>query len=506
MAKFYLTTSIAYVNSVPHVGFALECIQADALARYNKLKGNEVFFLTGTDEHGVKIFDTAKGLNRDPKEYVDEISSRYLDLKSLLNLTNDDFIRTSSDRHKVGAKALWTKLIESGDIYKNFYEGLYCVGCEAFILEKDLDAEGNCPIHKKAPKPIKEENYFFRLSKYSDKIKELIEKDQLLILPKNRKKEMINLIGDGLNDVSFSRPKTSLTWGVDVPDDPDHVMYVWCDALTNYISALGYGTEKTDLFEKYWPCDAHMLGKDILRFHATIWIGMLLSAGVELPKSILVHGYVTSEGQKMSKSLGNVVDPFSYVEKYGADALRYYLLREIPTADDGDFTHSSFVEIFNSELANNLGNLLNRVLMMSERYMNAEVKEITDAGEIYAFLEEKVKKYDELFMGFDYRGAAELVLEILNFANKYIDDKKPWSMAKTGDMKDVQKVLYELIEIVKFAAVLLVPFIPQSAYSILNQLSVEEKNVSFDLLKWGTVKSGTKLKREEKVLFPRLEE
>ena len=317
MAKFYLTTAISYVNAPPHIGHALEFIQADALARYHRMTGDDTFYLTGTDEHGVKIFDTAAERGITAQELVDENAEKFKALEGILDLSYDDFIRTSSAMHKSACQKIWMKMFEAGDIYKDTYKGKYCVGCEGYKADKDLDENGNCPNHNKPPEILEEENYFFRLSKYSDKIKAAIESGELKVLPETRKNEMLNIIGDeGLHDVSFSRPKKLLPWGVDVPNDPDQVMYVWCDALSNYITAIGY-EEETEQFKKYWPCDAHIIGKDILRFHAGIWIGMLMSAELPIPKGVYVHGFITSDGRKMGKSLGNVVDPLEYVDKYG---------------------------------------------------------------------------------------------------------------------------------------------------------------------------------------------
>jgi len=296
MKKFYLTTAIAYVNAGPHLGHALEFVQADALARYHVLNGDDTYFLTGTDEHGMKIYEKAQEEGKEVSKFVDDNAALFVDLTKSLNLSNDDFIRTSSDLHKAGAAKLWMKMFDRGDIYKGVYSGNYCVGCESFIPDKDLDEEGNCPIHKRKPVKLEEENYFFKLSKYSDQVKQAILDDRLLIVPESRKKEMLNIIGEeGLRDVSFSRPKESLPWGVPVPNDESQVMYVWCDALSNYITALGYA-EDGELVSDYWPCDVHLIGKDILRFHAGVWIGMLLSAELELPKAIFVHGFVTKFG------------------------------------------------------------------------------------------------------------------------------------------------------------------------------------------------------------------
>ncbi|MEK7071762.1 MAG: methionine--tRNA ligase, partial [Patescibacteria group bacterium] len=364
-SKFYITTSIAYTNAPPHIGFALETIQADVLARYRRVSGDGVFFLTGTDEHGAKIAKAAEKFGKNPQEFTDEISAKFQELTKGLNLSNDDFIRTTDQsRHWPTVKDIWLKLKENNDIYKKNYKGLYCLGCEAFITQKDL-IDGKCKIHLKEPEAIDEENYFFRLSKYSSKIEELIKKDEVKIIPQEKKNEMLNFVRQGLEDISFSRPSKDLKWGIPVPDDDSQTIYVWADALVNYL-----------LPKKYWPADIHCLGKDILRFHATIWLGMLLSSKLPLPKSIFVHGFITSNGQKMSKSLGNVVDPFELIRKYGADAVRYFLLREIPPTEDGDYTRQKFEARYNSDLASGLGNLVARVITLGAKFkvQNSKLK------------------------------------------------------------------------------------------------------------------------------------
>ena len=500
--KFYITTAIAYVNAAPHIGFALELIQSDAIARYHRLRGDDTYFLTGTDEHGVKIHETAKEAGIPTRELVDKNTEKFKKLCEVLSLSNDDFIRTGESRHKSAAQKIWKRLEENGDIYRDVYKGNYCVGCEAFILDKDLDEEGNCPNHKKKPEILEEENYFFKLSKYSDKIKKAIESDDLLILPLSRKNEMLNLIGDeGLRDVSFSRPKSLLPWGIEVPGDESQVMYVWCDALSNYISALDYENDG-ELFKKFWPCDAHVIGKDILRFHAGIWIGMLFSLGIPLPKSILVHGFITSEGQKMSKSLGNVVDPFEYVDKYGVEALRYYLLREIPTMDDGDFAHKRFKDLYNSELANSLGNLVNRILMMTERYCDAKVPKRAAGGEMEKIIEKFFDDYEKAFEKFDLKAACECIVDLTDYANKYIDDEKPWIKAK--EKSDVGEVMYRLLEILRVLAVLLVPILPESSSKIASCLNLKVEDLKLEK-GWGILEEGTPIKSSG-VLFPRIEE
>jgi methionyl-tRNA synthetase len=508
MNKFYICTAIAYVNGKPHLGHALEFAQADSIARYHRLIGDDTFYLTGTDEHGSKIYKKAEDSGVEIQDFVDENAKVFSDLKTTLNISYDDFIRTSSDKHKAACQKLWLQLEESGDIYKSKYKGLYCVGCEAYLSEKDLDENGNCPNHLKPPETLEEENYFFKLSKYSRQIRQLIETGDLDIKPESRKKEFLNMIGeDGLPDVSFSRPKAVLPWGVTVPTDENQVMYVWCDALTNYISGLGYGFEpesdEAENFEKYWPSNVQLIGKDILRFHAGIWVGMLLSAGLPTPKAIYVHGFVTSEGQKMSKSLGNVVDPLETAEKYGIDALRYYLLREIPTDDDGDFSANRFKEVYNSELANSLGNLVNRVILMTEKYLEGKAPKPTEDDEMQGLIEEILEKYNRGFNNFNIRLAAEAVLDLVSFANKYIDDKKPWVMAKEDEYA-LSDVLYNLLEILRFIGLMLLPLIPDAATKILDQLGLDAKNAKLEET-WGKLKEDQIVKHSS-ALFPRLED
>jgi len=502
--KFYVTTAIPYVNARPHIGFAMEIIQADCLARYHKLRGDEVFFLTGTDEHGSKLYETAKEKGMTAQELADENAEHYKDLKDKLNTKYDGFVRTTDEAHKKGAQKMWKKLSEAGDIYKDTYEGLYCVGCEAYILEKEL-VEGKCPHHNKEPEKLEEENYFFKLSKYSDQIKQAIETDELRIVPESRKHEILNVLKDGLKDVSFSRPKSNLPWGVDVPDDPDQVMYVWCDALSNYITAIGY-EEETDQFKRFWPADVHVIGKDILRFHAAIWIGMLIASGLAIPKSILVHGFITSEGKKMSKTLGNVVDPDDYASKYGIDAVRYYLLKEIPTTDDGDFSKERFRSVYESDLANNVGNLVSRVIAMTGKYFDSRVPESEKNNNlIKTRVDEEWKHYEGALKELDMKRALEGVASLADFANKYVEDTKPWVLAKE-DPDRLKDVMYDLLEIIRHLGLMLTPYIPEAAGKILAYLGMSDDKRDYGKLKeWGGMECSASINKAEP-LFMRVEE
>ncbi len=478
MSKFYVTTSIPYVNDKPHVGHALEMIQADVLARYHRQKGSDVFFLTGTDEHGVKIVRAAEAAGKPPQKFVDEISEKFRALKEALNLSWDDFIRTSDKkRHWPGAQKLWLELFKAGKLYKKKYRGLYCVGHEAFITEKDL-VKGVCRDHLKEPEIIEEENWFFKLSDYTGEIKSRIQSDELRIVPESRKNEILSLANEGFEDVSFSRPRKDLSWGIPVPNDEEHTMYVWCDALSNYISAIGYGgTRNVDIskFQKWWPADVHVIGKDILRFHAAIWPGMLLAAGLPLPKTVFVHGFITVGGEKMSKTVGNVIDPVKVSEKYGADALRYYLLREIPSSGDGDFTYEKFEERYNGDLAKGLGNLVSRVLTLVEK---SDVK--IEPALFAEIIKDAGNSIDELIKDFKFNDALAVIWQLIAAGDKYIDDKKPWTLdANSQDYKDVIGALLSLIsEIGKLVG----PFLPETSEKISSQLKRKKSEILFPRL------------------------
>ena len=455
--KFYITTTIPYANAPPHIGFALEIVQADVLARWNKLIEKDVFFLTGTDEHGVKNYQTAKKQGLDPKEFVDKNSEKFKELTKVLNISNNCFIKTTDKKvHWPGVIKMWNLLLKKGDIYKKKYSGNYCSGCERFITNKEL-VEGKCANHPNLKiQNISEENYFFRLSKYSNKIKKLIEIDKLKISPIKWKNDFLVLIKDGLTDVSFSRDKIKLPWGIPVPEDNNQVMYVWCDALTNYLTGIGYPNKK---FEKFWPADIHVVGKDMLRFHAGIWPGMLLSAGFDLPKEIIVHGFLTSQGKKMSKSLGNVISPLELLKKYNSDSLRYTLMRATPFGDDGDFSEKALINRHNNELANKLGNLVSRVAGLIEKngFEKCENKLLKKLN---------VKKINKLFESYELDKVLNEIFAFVDICNEYVQNKKPWETKN-------KKVLYELKESILKIAKLLSPFIPSASEKIKKQFSIK---------------------------------
>ena len=477
MAKFYITTAIDYVNAKPHIGHAIEKIQADVLARFHRQKGDEVWFLTGTDEHGAKIARAAQAAGKDPKDFVDDGAGHFKDLKKALNLSWDDFIRTSSQkRHWPGAQKLWLKLFEAGDLYKKSYKGLYCVGHEAFITEKDL-VDGKCRDHQTAPELIEEENWFFRLSKYSDKIKSVIESGELKIIPESRENEILSLIRQGLEDVSFSRPRKDLSWGIPVPNDPEHTMYVWCDALTNYITAIGYGQEqnieisKYRNFEYWWPADLHIIGKDILRFHTAIWPGMLLSAGLPLPKAIFVHGFITVEGQKMSKTIGNVIDPAELVKKYGTDPVRYYLLREIPAYEDGDFSIAKFEERYSADLVHGLGNLVARVLALAKK------SDIVEKEAFKKEIKQAKQNSEKLIVEFRFNDALAAIWQLIFIGDKYVDKKKPWTLEP--ESVEFQEIIGSLLHLISEIGKLIEPFLPETSEKIEIQLSGKNPQILF---------------------------
>lgn len=486
MQKFYITTSIPYANSVPHIGNVLDSVYADVLARFWRQQKYETRFLTGTDEHGAKIVRTAEAVGLTPRQLVDQNSARFQALKEALNLSWDDFIRTSDqNRHWPGAQKMWNILYEKGDLYKKTYKGSYCVGHEAFITDKDLE-NGICKDHQKRPEIIEEENWFFRLSKYSGEIGLKIKSGELRIVPETRKNEILSLIKEGLEDVSFSRPQKDLPWGVPVPNDPTQTIYVWGEALVNYISALGYGGGDEILYKKFWPADVQVIGKDNLRFHAAIWSGMLLAAGIALPKIIFVHGFLNVNGQKISKTVGNVIDPFELVKKYGTEAVRYYLLREVSPFDDGDFSDEKFKERYNGDLANGLGNFASRILAVAEKLGEVKVGDLKNIDLAIIGKIESVKKAVELKISeFKFHEALASIWELISFGDKYTNEKKPWE-----NNESKMEAIYNLIVILDNVAVLLKPFLPETSVKITESITWPSKNV-------------LKIKKME-ILFPRL--
>lgn len=454
--KYYVTTTIPYANAAPHIGHALEFVQADVLARWNKLLGKEVFFLTGTDEHGTKNFQTAKKNNKEPLAFVTENAQIFKQLLKSLNCSNNFFIRTTDQKvHWPGVIDMWKKLESKGDIYKKKYEGYYCSGCERFVTEKDL-IDRKCPNHPNLEiERIAEENYFFKLSKYSDKITQLIKTDQLKIIPEKWKNNFLGLIKeDGLFDVSFSRDKKHLPWGVPVPKDDNQVMYVWCDALTNYLTGVGYPNKG---YKKFWPADVHVVGKDMLRFHTGIWPGMLLSAELPLPKKVIVHGFLTINGQKMSKSTGNVIDPLFIAKNYGADSIRYYFLRNNVFGDDGDFSESTLIDRHNNELLNKLGNLVSRTAGLIEKNKMEKCKNSLNLN---------LEKTKKLIENFEFDKALNEIFAFIDKCNEFIQNKKPW---QTND----KKILYQLADAIKQVSIILYPFIPETCEKIANQFDFE---------------------------------
>lgn len=474
---FYVTTPIYYVNDIPHIGHAYTTIAADVLARYHRQMGKAVFFLTGTDEHGQKISEAAAKVGKKEQQFVDEISVRFKQAWEKLNIKPDGFVRTTDAQHIAAVQAVFKKLLAKGDVYLGEYEGHYCTPCETFWTETQL-VEGKCPTCGRDVQLLKEESYFFKLSKYQDKLLAHIKAHPGFIQPESRRNEVIKFIEQGLKDLSITR--TSFTWGVPVPDAPKHVVYVWFDALINYISALGYGTEETN-FKKYWPANVHVMGKEIVRFHAVIWPAMLMALDIPLPEVVFGHGWWTVEGQKMSKSLGNVVDPLKLAEDFGVDATRYFLLREVPFGSDGDFSLQHFKQRFNTDLANDIGNLFSRSLNMCDKYFQAVqpalvVTALTDKDkELLALVKNLPEKVDKAMRSLAFSVALDHIWQVISTANKYIEVSAPWALAKENKTEQLANVIHILVEVLKSLAIFVAPFMPETAEKMKQQLVTLKK-------------------------------
>ena len=504
--SFYITTPIYYPSDNLHIGHAYCTTIADTVARYHRAKGEDVFFLTGSDEHGLKIQRKAAEKGITPIQYVDAIVANFKKLWKMLNISNNDFIRTSEERHHKVVQAVLQKIYDQGDIYKKNYEGLYCVPCESYWLERQL-VDGKCPDCGRPVEKMAEESYFFKLSKYQDRILEYIETHPDFIQPVSRRNEMINFIKQGLEDLCITR--TTFDWGIPVPFDPKHVVYVWFDALLNYFTAIGYGTDE-EKFKKFWPANIHLVGKEIVRFHSIIWPIMLMAMGEELPKQVYGHGWLVVDGDKMSKSKGNVIDPIALIEEFGPDAIRYFLLREITLGSDGNFSRDALINRINADLANDLGNLLHRTVSMIKKYHGGVVthKEGTEAvdKEFIALVNGTVAGYSDAMDHMELNQAIKDVWNLIGRANKYIDETAPWILAKDpAQAERLQAVMYNLAEALRIIAILIAPFVPVTAPKIYEQLGLGKPESFFmaDAV-WGKLATGTKVQKGEP-LFPRIE-
>ena len=503
--KYYITTPIYYPSANFHIGHCYTTIIADSIARYQRLKEKDVFFLTGTDEHGQKIENKAKEKGVTPKEYVDEIVENAKDLWKSLGISYDKFIRTTNEYHEKAVQKIFDKLYEQGDIYLDKYKGLYCTPCESFWTETQL-VDGKCPDCGREVSLVEEESYFFRLSKYQKRIEELYKTNPEFIKPESRKNEMINnFLKPGLEDLCVSR--TTFSWGIPVSFNPKHVIYVWIDALTNYITALGYLSDDDSLFKKYWPADLHLVGKEIVRFHAIIWPALLMALDLPLPKQVFGHGWLKIDGGKISKSLGNYKDPREYIDKYGVDAVRYYALREVSFGSDGNFSEEALIARTNADLANTLGNLLNRTIAMTNKYFDGVISNSKVNEEIDTELINKAsnlksvvdKNMEKLYIS----DALEEIFNFLRECNKYIDDTTPWVLAKEEKLERLQTVLYNLLESIRISSVLLTPFMPTTTEKIFKQLNTN-LNTYDTLNEFGALENNHKLGQIE-VLFKRIE-
>ncbi|MEN3012938.1 MAG: methionine--tRNA ligase [Dictyoglomus thermophilum] len=503
--KFYITTPIYYSNSEPHIGTVYTTIVADTFARFYRLKDYDVFFLTGLDEHGQKLARTAQEKGYTPQEYVDMMAQKFLETWKKIGITNDDFIRTTQKRHEEVVQKVFQKLYDEGYLYKGSYAGWYCTPCETFWQKEDLH-DGNCPSCGRPVEWLEEETYYFKLSAFAEPLLKYIEEHPEFVYPETRRNEVISFIKSGLKDISATR--TTVKWGVPVPFDPKHTVYVWFDALVNYISALGYLTDDDTKFKRYWPADIHLIGKDILRFHAIIWPAILMALNIPLPKTVLAHGFWTIKGGKISKSKGNRVDPHELINLYGVDALRYFLLREVPLGLDGEYSDEAFHRRYHSDLANDLGNLVNRVLTVAEKYTEGKVPEPKEFKEEDTYLlqkgEDVANEVEEAMANFNPANALTQIWEVIQEANRYIDQQAPWNLASSGDKDRLNTVIYTLLETLRKISIMLYAFIPNTAEEIQRQLGYKDVQFAWDLIKDVKIPVGQKLNKG-KILFPRVE-
>lgn len=496
MKKFYITTPIYYVNALPHIGTAYTTMVADTLARYWRMRGAETFFLTGTDENSQKNVEAAqKAGENDIKTYLDRMAATWQQTFDSLAITNDYFIRTTEERHKKGVEKFWKAVEANGDIYQGTYEGFYCDGCEAFVMEGELE-NGDCPHHKKPPRKLTEKNYFFRLTKYREALLQHIGNHPEFVQPESRRNEVVSYIKNFMEDVSITRE--TMKWGIPVPGDPEQVIYVWFDALLNYITAVGYGTDE-DRFKKYWPAELQLVGKDIIKFHCALWPAMLMSAGLPLPKTVFAHGFFTVNGEKISKSLGNAIDPLEIVKQHGLDALRYYFLRDLHFGEDGDFSTERLAKRYETELANELGNLVYRVLSMTEKYFAGKIPSVVVDGEVAAW-----GAYEGAMESLRFHDAVDAIWSVIRDANKMIDETKPWKLA-SSDPERLPAVLYKLLETIRHVGWMLMPIMPETSQRIFVSIGIEDAVAKMnyeDAKKWGGLTEGGKIVKGEP-LFPK---